>query len=199
MGGLKVVHAERVPREGALIVAPAHFSNIDPPAVACAIPRQLDFMAKEDLFRVPILGWLIRSVGAFPVRRDAGDSDAVRLAIKMLESGRAVLMFPEGRRGDAFTLGTINRGIAVLAKRTGAAVLPVAIVGTHKMLPRGQSRPKRYPVRVAFGEPFSYGNMAKPGSEKENREAFALELERRLMALSAEQGLPLRSESKTGS
>ncbi len=185
MGGLRPQQESLVPRSGPVLVAPTHFSHFDPPAVACATNRKLAFMAKEELFKVPVLGALIRSLGAFPVKRGDGDTEAFRRTIRLLEAGEAVLLFPEGTRGDAEHLGAINRGVTLLARRTGAQVVPVAIVGTHRMFPKGAKKPKRGRIVVRFGEPFKATELPKG-------RAFEDELRDRLLALSAEAGLPLR-------
>src|SRR5436190_23431548 len=95
-GGLRSVGEENIPKTGAVIFAPNHVSNLDPPAVACGTnKRQLAFMAKEELFK-GLFGKLIASVGAYPVKRGEGDTESIRRRIELLEQGRAVLVFPEG-------------------------------------------------------------------------------------------------------
>jgi 1-acyl-sn-glycerol-3-phosphate acyltransferase len=192
-GGVEGLGKENVPKDGPTIIAPVHFSNLDPPAVASVCPRQLRFMAKQELFK-GFFGWAISSVGAFPVRRGETDTDAIRKAIAMLGSGQVLLLFPEGERGDGIRLGPINKGIAMLAKRTEAQIVPTAIIGTHAMLPRGAKGARRGHVTIAFGEPFSYASIVE-GSNSQGRELFTAELERRLIALCAEHGLTLTSAS----
>lgn len=187
IGGVRGVHEENVPRRGGLIVAPLHVSHLDPPAVACGTNRHMRFMAKEELFR-GFLGWLISSLGAFPVKRGEGDTESIRKAIEFIGNGEAVLIFPEGTRGDGKRMGPINRGVAMLAKRTGAPVMPVGVVGTHIAMPKG-SKLKRAKIRIVYGVPFTYAEVATGGSEKENRELFAQRLQRDILALCAEQGL----------
>jgi 1-acyl-sn-glycerol-3-phosphate acyltransferase len=188
-GGLSTVGESNVPLEGPLIVASNHVSNLDPPAVACTLPRQIAFMAKAELFRVPVFGSLIRSLGSFPVHRGEADTEAMRLAIRLLSEGRAVLVFPEGTRGDGVTLGEFNRGVGLLAKRSRAKVLPVGIAGTHRKMPKGRLCPRFGRVRVAFGVPFTFDEAGA------DREAFTSELRRRILALCAEQGLALSTSA----
>ncbi|AIE84287.1 lysophospholipid acyltransferase family protein [Fimbriimonas ginsengisoli] len=191
-GGLRSVGQENVPLTGPLIVAPNHVSNLDPPAVACGTKRrQLRFMAKEELFK-GFLGKLISSLGAFPVKRGEGDTESIRNAIAILESGEALLIFPEGTRGDGRTMLPVNRGVTMLAKRTNALVLPVGIIGTHIVSPKG-AKGKSHPMLVAYGEPFTYQQTATGANERENRELFAAELEKRILALCNANGLPLKS------
>lgn len=192
LGGYRARGRERVPRRGPVLVCPNHCSHLDPPLVAVSMPRRLRFMAKEELFEVPGFGWLIRSLGAFPVRRGAGDAEAARLALEILKGGHALLLFPEGTRGDGRTLGPVNRGLAMLAKRSGAAILPALVVGTSRMLPKGAKRIRRGRTEVWFGEPFTYAEVASGRNEKENRELFVREWESRVLALAREAGLELR-------
>ena len=195
-GGVEGVGLENVPTDGATIIAPIHLSNLDPPAVASVCPRHLRFMAKQELFK-GFFGWAISSVGAFPVRRGENDTDAIRKAIDILHSGQALLLFPEGERGDGAKLGSINRGVAMLAKRTGAKIVPTAIIGTLAMLPRGAKGARKGHVKIVFGPPFTYDAIAT-GQDGKGRDVFARELERRLLELCSQHGLNLQfSESAT--
>lgn len=198
LGGLRSVDETNMPRSGAVIVAPVHFSYLDPPAVACGTRRSLTFMAKEELFRHGLFGWLIRSLGAFPVRRGESDTEAIRLTLRLLEEGRAVLMFPEGTRGNGTTLGPITRGIGMIAKRSGAPILPVGIVGTFEAWPKGAKKLKRHRITLVYGKPFTYEEITKGMPEREGREAFAKAVEAALIEACARGGLQLRT-SPSGS
>lgn len=195
-GGLKVVGSDNLPGEGPVIVAANHLSHLDPPAVACASRRRLTFMARKSLFKNRAFGWLISSVGAFPVRRGEADTEAVRLSLRLLGEGRAVLMFPEGTRGDGKSLGPISSGIAMLASRSGAAVVPVGLVGTHDKLPRGSKSIRRGRVTVVFGSPFTYEEVAEGISvPRVARERFAAELTRRILEACKTGGLELTASA----
>lgn len=191
LGGIRTRGTEHVPREGRLIVAPVHLSYLDPPAVACGLPRQLTFMAKEELFK-GAFGWLIRSLGAFPVKRGDADTEAIKQALALLDEERALLVFPEGTRGDGVTLLPINRGVTLLARRSAAPVLPVAISGTHRIWPKGSKRIRRSRIEIVCGPTFRYADFAE---EKDPKEAFSCHLRDELLRLQALAGLPLRSES----
>lgn len=189
LGGLRSVGESNIPRKGGVIVAPYHVSHLDPEAVACGTNRMLRFMAKEELFQHKLFGRFIGSIGAFPVKRGEGDTEAIRFAIEAIKGGDAVLIFPEGTRGDGRVVQPINRGVAMLAKRTGAPVVPVGIVGTHVAWPRGQKKIRRALTTVAYGVPFTYAEVATGESERENRERFATELQVRIAKLCNENGL----------
>lgn len=196
LGGWKVKGRENIPMEGPLIVAPIHFSVLDPQLVGCAMTRPIHFMAKAELFEYKLFGKLIASLGAHPIKRDSS-MDAIKVAIKLLEEGKALLMFPEGTRGNGVTMGEIRQGITVLARRTGAPVLPVGYVGPQHIFPKGAKRLRRAPIRVVIGKPFTYAEIADGLSEKEAKPLFAAEIERRLQEVCREAGIELRTSSST--
>jgi 1-acyl-sn-glycerol-3-phosphate acyltransferase len=153
---VEIVGKEHVPRRGPLIVASNHLNNADPPIIAAALPRRAVFMAKKEMFDWPVLSWLFKAFGAFPVRRGEVDLRAMRRAIQELEKGRALMMFPEGTRSRDARLHRGRPGTAILAMKTGAPILPVAIYGTeHIKWPWLFFKPLAIAhVRVTFGEPF---------------------------------------------
>jgi 1-acyl-sn-glycerol-3-phosphate acyltransferase len=162
--------AHHVPRHGAVLLVANHSSVLDPPLVGSVTPRPVSFMAKAELFAVPILGRLIRALNARPVRRDGGDPAALRLSLRLLQEGQALLVFPEGTRGPEGTLRTAKAGAGMLAALSGAAVVPVYISGSGRALPRRARVPRPVKVRVVFGPAlrFSAGNGA---ARKETYEA----------------------------
>ena len=152
-----------VPAHGAAIIAPNHISYLDPPAVGSAFDRQIFFMAKAELFEVPFLGWLIRQCGAFPVRRGVADRAALRQAEQLLRAGHGVMVFPEGTRSEDGRLTPAELGIAMLALRTGAPVVPIGVDGTDRSLPRHSPvmRPAR--VRVNVGRALTFDDLCRSG------------------------------------
>jgi 1-acyl-sn-glycerol-3-phosphate acyltransferase len=193
-GGLLTAHAENLPTSGGVILAPNHVSHLDPPAVCCALQRTVHCMAKEELFHNPLFGRMITMLAAFPVKRGEGDTESIRTAMSLLEAGEVILLFPEGTRGDGRHFQEVNRGVGLLAKRTGAPVVPVGITGTHLVMPRDKEvKPRKHPMIVACGQSFRYAEVATGANEKENRELFARALEERIVALCQENGLPLKS------
>lgn len=201
-GGLTVVGLKNVPLKGPVLIAPVHVSHLDPPLVGSVTRRWLRLMAKEELFKVPVLGPLIRSLGAYPVRRGQSDAATIRQTLDWLNQGWAVLVFPEGTRGDGVTMGRIQSGLAMLAKRTGAAVVPVGIGGTVGMMPRGRSWPKRSRVKIVYGKPFTYQDVVDSAGKESTRDAFVTVLQSRLLDVSREAGLelepPTQRETQVG-
>ena len=153
---LSAVGTDRVPAEGHVILAANHLSLLDPALIGCVAPRDLDYMAKTELFRIPGLGGLIRRLNAHPVDRSGSDSAALRLAIRLLGAGRAVLLFPEGTRGTDGRLGAARAGTGMLAALSTAPVVPVYIQGSGRALPRGAMAPRPCHVTVTFGSPLQF-------------------------------------------
>ena len=128
---LKIYCKEHVPLEGTVIVAINHKSFWDAPLIASILPRKLAFMAKKELFDVPVLGSIFRWADAFPVSRDSGDIGAIKAALKALRAGKAMAMFPEGTRVRKGEPHNAKAGVALIAEKTGAPILPVAIRGGY--------------------------------------------------------------------
>lgn len=144
---------ENIPREGGLILAANHISNWDPPVAAAFVPRKVHYMAKEELFRVPLFSQAIRALGAFPVRRGASDRAAIRKAINLLADGACLGVFPEGTRSRTGQLGKAEPGLALLAVKSGAPVVPTAIVGTNRIFSKSCFFPR---VKIRYGKPLAF-------------------------------------------
>jgi len=159
---LKIIGSENCPENGPLIVAPNHASFLDPLIAGFAVPRELNFMARNSLFRNKIFGRILTAVNAFPLKRKGADVGAMRLAIDKLCHGKAVLIFPEGTRSKDDRLGIPGAGIGLLAASSGASILPCYIKGSREALPRGAVFPRFKKITVYVGKPLrvdknSYG------------------------------------------
>ena len=144
---------ERLPRQGALILAGNHLNLADPPILTALIPRRIVWMGKQELFDIPVFGFLYHLFGCIPVRRFRADLRALRRSQEALEHGLLLGMFPEGTRSGESGLGRGEPGTAILAMRTNTPIQPVAIWGTEGVkLPRAFFQ--RTTVHVRFGEPF---------------------------------------------
>jgi 1-acyl-sn-glycerol-3-phosphate acyltransferase len=162
---VEALHPERVPAAGPLLVVSNHASLLDPPLVGGVCPRRLAFLAKAELFRIPLFGRLIHALGARPVRRDGADPAALRTALRALEGEGALLVFPEGTRAEhEDRLRPAKPGVGMLAVMSGAAVVPVYVSGSGRAWPRGRRLPRPTKVRVVFGEPRFFG--APPGADR---------------------------------
>lgn len=124
---LKCTGEENVPQSGAFLLCANHRSNLDPVMIAATCSRELTFMAKEELFKKPVLGAFIKKMGAFPIKRGKGDAAAVMATLKILRRGGATLIFPEGTRIKTGERISVNSGIIRLAIQAGAKIVPVHV------------------------------------------------------------------------
>lgn len=130
---IRIEGKENIPTEGTYVVCANHKSMMDPPLLCCCLPFPVRFMAKEELFRNKLLGWILYAAGAFPIRRGKSDVGALRSAIKMLESNESVAIFPEGTRSKGDTMKRGKQGAALIAIKAGVNILPVGIEGDYKL------------------------------------------------------------------
>ncbi|MGH9071339.1 MAG: lysophospholipid acyltransferase family protein, partial [Acidimicrobiales bacterium] len=144
---------ELVPSSGAFIVAPVHRSNIDTILMSAVTKRRLCYLAKDSLWKTRPLGWLISSLGGFPVRRGAADREALRVSVEILEGGQPLVVFPEGTRRSGLVVADLFEGAAYLSLRTGAPIVPVGIGGSEGALPKGAKLPSRVKVHMIVGTP----------------------------------------------
>lgn len=158
--GLRVVGAGNVPKEGGVLIVSNHICNADPLFVSVACPRSTHFMAKQELFEMPVLGWAMVSFGEFPVDRGAADRWAIKRAIATVEQGIALGMFPEGTRSKSGALKAALPGAGLIALRGNVPIVPVAVSGTEKLpllgsKALGASWRGFRGARVVFGKPFT--------------------------------------------
>ncbi len=144
---------ERLQSTPPCIIAPVHRSNLDSVIVGVLGGRRLPTLAKESLFSVKPLGWWIAGLGAIPLDRDAADREATTAARKILDSGKPLMIFPEGTRQTGQQIGELFDGTTWIAAKTGASIVPVGIAGTDKAMPPGAKRPHRATVGVVVAEP----------------------------------------------
>lgn len=142
---------DRVPQHGPLVVVANHASDFDPPLVSCSVRRPVSYMAKEELFRVPILNSAIRLYGAYPVKRGSADRSAIRAAIAQLNEGWAVGIFLSGTRTTDGRIPDAKLGAALIAAKTGAPLLPLSLWGTNQIFAKNSLIPRSVPVTIRIG------------------------------------------------
>ena len=159
MFDLRVTGVEHVPTDGGVLLLSNHQSYLDPVCIGVRLRRPVSFMAKSELFEPWGFRWLIRSLNAFPVRQGAGDVGAVRETIQKLKEGHLLTVFPEGSRTPDGTILPLQNGFALIVRRAGVPIVPVAIDGTFQSWPRDAVLPHPAPVRVRFGPPMDVGGL----------------------------------------
>lgn len=141
---LKVEGLENVPKQGSAVICSNHISLLDPPLVGSASKRPIHFMAKEELFHIPVLSYFLPKILAFPVKRGQSDMKAVKTAIKILRNNELFGIFPEGTRKKEDVSEEAEEGAVFIALKAKAPIIPVALIGPYRFF---------RPVRVVFGEP----------------------------------------------
>lgn len=150
--GLEIKGRDNIPKKGGVIIAVNHTSYLDPPLMAAVLQRRPTFIAKESLFRIPVIGCIIRAY-AIGVRREIPGPSTLKKALGILKKGGLIVIFPEGGRSRDGRLMEIKRGVGVLAARAGAIVVPAYIKGAHRVLPVNAKIPRPGKIRIIFGKP----------------------------------------------
>jgi 1-acyl-sn-glycerol-3-phosphate acyltransferase len=148
----RIYGANHVPRQGKLLVVANHASDFDPPILSNCVRRPVAYMAKEELFKVPVLAPAIRLYGAYPVKRGSADRSAMREAMKQLDQGWAVGIFLQGTRTPDGRISAPKLGAAMIAAKTQAPLLPVSIWGTHLIFKQSKW-PRPVPLTIRIGQP----------------------------------------------
>ncbi|MGA7938191.1 MAG: lysophospholipid acyltransferase family protein [Kovacikia sp.] len=148
----RIYGAEHVPLQGPVVVVSNHASDFDPPMLSSCVGRPVAYMAKEELFRIPVLKQAITLYGAYPVKRGSADRSAIRAALASLEQGWAVGVFVTGTRTPDGSVVDPKLGAALIAAKAQAPLLPVSLWGTHAIFRKGSAIPRSVPVTVRIGE-----------------------------------------------
>jgi 1-acyl-sn-glycerol-3-phosphate acyltransferase len=165
--GLELAGVENIPASGPVIITPNHQTYADPALVSIPVRRRVYYMAWSRLFEVPLFSWLIRRLRAFPVRIDSPDPSSAREAVRLLQAGHVVMIFPEGERTRTGRLERFKPGAFRLAASLQVPVLPVTITGGHASWPPGRVLPRRGRIRI------NYHPVLKPDPTLEPRRAAA--------------------------
>jgi len=168
---------DNVPRTGPVLLVANHSSVLDPPVIGALLHRQMAFLAKAELFRIPLFGELIRRLNARPVRREGADANALRTVLRVLADKQVLLTFPEGTRGEEGVLRAPKPGAGMLAVLSGAPVVPVYVSGSGRAWPRGRRIPRPAKIIVRFGPPLTF-----PRPEGGDRRSYYETVSRAMMA-----------------
>jgi len=187
------IGVENVPKEGALLLAPNHFSQMDHFFAGVYLRRKIRFMAKSQMFGPPVLTYVYKHGGVFPVRRGHHDEEAFKTAYAILDQGEMLLVYAEGGRSRSGEMGKPKSGIGRIALESGAPVVPVAIHGSARV--RGWKRLHFPKVTVQFGKPMTFPVEPSPSSERQLEVATEVFAEVRDMY----KGIATRSERRAGS
>jgi 1-acyl-sn-glycerol-3-phosphate acyltransferase len=147
----RIYGVENVPKQGRLLVVSNHASDFDPPLLSCAIGRPVAYMAKEELFNVPVLKQAITAYGAYPVKRGTGDRAAMKAAMASIESGWATGVFLDGTRTPDGRIADPKLGAAWIAAKTNSPLIPVSLWGTHEIFKQGKF-PRPVPITIRIGK-----------------------------------------------
>ena len=152
-GRIEIIGRENLPESGIFVLAPVHRSNIDFALASLVTPRRMRYMGKDSIWKIKFLNPLWDALGAFPVHRGAADREALRTSIAVLESGQALVMFPEGTRQTGPVVQALFDGTAYVAAKTQVPIVPVGIGGSERAMPKGAKFIHPSKIVVVIGEP----------------------------------------------
>ena len=155
---IEAIGLEHFPKEGGVLLCANHIHNFDPLVVGIMAPRPVHYMAKEELFSVPVLGNIVRKCNAFPVKRGFSDREALRTGLKLLKDGHVFGLFPEGKRSKTGEIGKGLSGAGFFALRTTALVVPCAIIGPYKSFRK---------LKIVYGQPIDMDEIRKEKASAE--------------------------------
>lgn len=185
---------ERLPKVGGGLLLGNHQSFLDPLLVGLPLARPVSYLARDTLFKVPLLGPIMRITHVMPLKRDGGSSAAIRETLLRMEQGYLIGMFPEGTRSADGKLGRLKPGFAALVRRTDLPVFPVGIAGANRALGRGSWFLKPRPVCVVYGEPLTPDEVTRLGER--GREHELVELVRSRIAACQEEAESILSKRR---
>lgn len=164
----KVDGLDNFPREGKVILYSNHISMLDPIVIGCVLPRKIYFMAKMELFKNPIFGFILKNLGAFPVKRGTADLSAIKNSLQILKQGHVFGIFPEGTRSKKGRIQHFSHGVASIAHRSKAKIIPIGIMGEYKLF---------HPIKVVIGKALDMDHYFSQKSSTELLESMSADME----------------------
>src|SRR6266851_7508284 len=161
----RVYNPERVPSEGPVILASNHASFLDPPLVGAGLKRGINYLARENLFRFPVMGWVLRNWQVVPVDREGGGARGLKAILDRLLDGGAIILFPEGTRTRDGRLQPARSGIGLTVIKSEAPVVPVRVFGTYEAWGRQVKIPRPHRVAVKYGQPMGFEQLRAEAKE----------------------------------
>ncbi len=184
----RVLHPERVPLSGPVILASNHASYLDPPLVGSGLPRDINYLARESLFRFPVVGAILRSWNSVPVDRDGGGAKGLKMILDRLLKGGAIILFPEGTRTRDGNLQPARSGIGLTVIKSDAPVVPVRVFGTYEAYGRHMKFPRPRRITVKYGQPMMFTALreeAKTCSKQRLKEIYQEVADQIMVAIAA--------------
>ncbi len=183
----RIHNPENVPLRGPAILASNHASFIDPPLIGSPLPREINYLARESLFRFPVIGSIFRSWNAVPVDRDGGGAAGLRVIMDRLQAGGAILLFPEGTRSADGSIQRAHSGVGLIVIKSAAPVIPVRVFGTFEAYNKKMLIPRPRRISVKYGRALDLSTLraeAKSCSKARLREIYHEATERIMAAIS---------------
>lgn len=182
--------AGNVPKTGPVLLVANHASNLDPPLLAAASPRLTHFLAKQEVFSIPFIGWFSRRIGhAHPINRERMDRTALRTCAEVLKNEEALAIFPEGTRTSDGKLQPAKPGVALIASAAAATIVPVYIDGSYEALGRGKSFPRPHKIRITFGPAFKIEDAIPDASRSDRHKVISEQIMSSIAAVGEQAGV----------
>lgn len=181
--GMRIHGAERVPADGPFVLAPTHRSNMDILLVAGVTRRRMRYMGKDSLWKFRPAGWLLSTLGGFPVTRGSADLEALKRCVAVLRGGEPLVLFPEGTRRSGPLVSDLFDGAAFVAVKAGVPIVPVGVAGAEESMPKGQRRIRRSRCDLVVGEPMTLTTAVPGRATREELAGHTEELRGRLQTL----------------
>lgn len=182
---------ERVPKAGAMIIAPNHVSYLDPIWVSIPINRPLRYMTWDRMTRLPLIGRVMLAYGSFPVNVERGDRGALKASLEQLRAEGGLMIFPEGARTRTGRLESFKPGVIRLALETGAPIVPVTIIGGYRAFSPHHFIPRPFKVKVIYHNPIKLAKSDSPAELKQYQQCEAGRLQAVVASALPPEGLPL--------